>query len=181
MIPTAQGQAPGPKASSGSGAIFGTVGGGNTQFFAYADNALGFNFGAFYQYKLFMGAEVRGGFYPISARYTQAPITLGYRIGTHSQEGESNLGWSPFSYKHSTPFAYIGGGFSYAQDQGYSDITPPVAPAWAPTWQASAGVDRAHQHFSWRMAEISWTKSYTPEHELRTPYLSTGIVFHFKH
>lgn len=162
-------------------ATFVTLGGGNTQFPRYADNAVGMNFGLFYQRNIFVGAEVRGGTYPASARYSQSPVTAGYRVGMHSQEGEDELGWSPFSLRHAVPFAYIGGGGSHAQDSGTDAHNPPLAAKWEPCWQVSFGLDRSYRFATWRMFEISYTKTYADLHDVRTAYASTGIVFHFKH
>ncbi|MFT4112677.1 hypothetical protein [Silvibacterium sp.] len=158
--------------------IFATVGGGNTQFPLYSDNSLGFRFGAFYQHSALLGAEVRAGVYPVAARYTQAPITAGYRIGLRSSEGESHSSiWRASAW---SPYAYIGGGFSYAQDSGTLYLHPPTESQAAPAWEFSAGLDHAFRHFSWRIAEVSYVKTYTSLHDLRTPYLSTGIVYHLK-
>lgn len=155
-----------------------TLGGGNTQFPLYADNALGVSMGLFYQRKLLLGAEVRGGTSVLGARYNLSPVTAGYRIARHSEEGGSDLGWSPLSIEHWAPFGYFGGGYSYAQDSGTFYQNPPSPTHWVPCWQAIVGVDRSYRFASWRMVEVSWTKTYTDLHDLRTPSVSTGVVFH---
>jgi hypothetical protein len=146
--------------------FFATAGGANTQLPRYADNALGFNFGAYIQPFRLLGGEVRGGTYPIKARYTQSPVTAGLRIGGR-RLGESR--W--------IPYGYIGGGVSKAQDSGVN--SQPTAAVWSRCWQASAGVDINFGRFSWRAADASWTKTYTAQRDLRTLSLSTGVVYHF--
>ena len=146
--------------------VFATVGGGNTQFPYYADNAAGGSFGAFLQRRTLLGAEVRGGTYPVSAKFTQSPISAGLRVGRL----QSNAG-------RLFPFAYIGGGASRAQESG--PTYQPTPAAWARCWQASAGLDFLLGRFSWRVAELSWTRTYTSREALRTPYVSTGIVYRF--
>ena len=138
----------------------------NTQLPFYADNALGFNFGAFIQSPHRVGAEVRGSFYPISARFSQAPITAGLRIvGRRS----SNV--------RLQPFGYIGGGVSRAQDSG--PTYRPMGANWSPCWQASAGLDFSFGRFSLRAAELSWTQTSGPRNDLRSLSASTGLVYRF--
>jgi hypothetical protein len=158
--------------------VFATVGGGNTQFPLYADNALGFNFGAFYQRSTFLGAEARIGTYPIAARYTQMPMMFGYRIGARSAEGTEDS--SPLRAARWAPFFFAGGGINYAQDSGTLYLNKPLDAQAEPGWEISGGADLAFTHFSWRVAEVSWVKTYAAGHILSTPYLSTGIVYHFK-
>jgi hypothetical protein len=146
--------------------IFATAGGGNTQLPYYADNALGFNFGVFLQPSAMLGAEIRGGTYPVKAQFTQSPITAGLRIARVS----SDATW--------LPFAYFGGGFSRSQDSGVTFL--PMPATWAPCWEASVGVDLPLGRFSWRAAEVSWVETYAPRQTLRTPYLSTGIAYRFR-
>ena len=47
----------------------------NTQLPYYADNALSYNFGIYLQPSLDLGFEFRGGVYPVSAHFEQAPVT----------------------------------------------------------------------------------------------------------
>lgn len=146
--------------------VFATVGTGNTQFPYYADNALGFNLGVFLQPVPLLGVEVRGGTYPISAKFIQSPITAGWRVGRRHL---NNARW--------LPFGYIGGGASKAQDS--NAYFQPTAATWSACWQASAGLDLATRKFGWRVAEVSWTKTFTERRTLHTPYLSTGFVYYF--
>jgi hypothetical protein len=148
-----------------SGAFL-TIGAGNTQFPYYADNALGFNFGAFVQRYTLLGVEVRGGTYPVAAKFTQSPVTAGLRVGK-LHNGPGRL----------FPFAFIGGGSSWAQDS--SALFKPTPAVWSRCWQASAGLDIQYRRYSVRFAEVSWTRTYTSRAVLRTPYLSGGIVYRF--
>jgi hypothetical protein len=138
----------------------------NTQFPFYADNGLGFNFGAFVQSSHRVGAEARGSVYPISVRFSQAPFTAGVRI----------VGRRPSNVRLQ-PFGYIGGGVSRAQDSG--PTYQPMAVSWSPCWQASAGLDFSFGRFSLRAAELSWTQTYGPRNDLRSLSASTGLVYRF--
>jgi hypothetical protein len=146
--------------------VFATVGGGNTQFPYYADNALGFNVGAFLQPFPLLGVEMRGGTYPIQAKFVQSPVTAGWRVGRRHLNDARWL-----------PFGYIGGGASKAHDSN-TNFQPTTA-TWSACWQASAGLDLATTRFAWRVVEGSWTNTYTERRTLRTPYLSTGLVYYF--
>jgi hypothetical protein len=159
---------------------FVTIGAENSQFPLYSDNALGFNFGAFYQPKLFIGAEVRGGVYPISARYSQAPFTVGYRIGPPVKRTDVDTGMSPVNPRYLAPFVYFGGGFSDAQDSGSLYLNKPLSADWEPCWQLSLGVDRQYRRVSWRIVELSYARTYFPLHDVRTATISTGLVYHFR-
>jgi hypothetical protein len=119
-----------------------TAGGMNTQLPYYADNALGYNVGLYLQPYSLLGVEVRGGFYPISARFEQVPVTAGLRF----EQRESRTRWP-------MPFAYFGGGFSKAQDSstGYK----PLPAIWSPCWQASQGVDIPLGRIKWRVYEAT--------------------------
>jgi hypothetical protein len=138
----------------------------NTQFPFYADNAAGLSFGVFAQSSHLVGAEVRGGYFPISARFRQAPITAGLRV--ISKRSLSSGRWQPFGY--------VGGGISRAQDSGPN--YQPTAAQWSPCWQASGGVDVLLGRISWRVLEASWTKTYS-RNDLRSISGGTGIVYRF--
>lgn len=152
--------------SLSSTSAFLTVGGEDTQLPAYADNALGFELGAMTQPRPLLGAQLRIGAYPFSARYVQMPMTAGYRVSRYSFFG--------FPY---APFAYIGGGLSRSQDKGMGYRQYP--PHWQKCWEAQIGFDRPYHSFSWRVAEISFRHTTTPLHTLRSVGLSTGIVYRF--
>jgi hypothetical protein len=140
----------------------------NTQLPYFADNALGFNFGAFVQPSRWFGLEVRGGAYPIRANFEQAPITAGVVVA-QSQSREVQA----------LPFFYLGGGFSKAQ-YSKADYQPSAA-LWTPCWQATGGTDLALRKFTWRVYELNWTETYTLRRNIRTVGISTGLVYYFKH
>ena len=144
-----------------------TIGGENTQFPYYADNAIGFDSGLSYQPRALLGFEARIGAYPYSARFVQVPITAGYRVSATSIFG--------FPY---APFAYFGAGVSRSQDEGLGKIS--TSPIFAPCMQADIGFDRNYAHFSWRIAQISWRETYGTQQTLRSLGLSTGIVYRLK-
>jgi len=150
-----------------SAMVFGTFGVQNTQFPAYADNALGFDLGASYQPHALAGAEFRASVYPLSARYVQMGFTGGYRVAKRNVFG--------FPYQ---PFLYFGGGWARSQDKGLGNTAYP--PMWEPCWQGDLGFDRTYHSFSWRVAQASWRETYTPLHSLRSISLSTGIVYRFQ-
>jgi hypothetical protein len=146
--------------------VFVTANASNTQLPLYADNALGFNFGAFVQSSHLIGAEVRGGFYPISARFSQAPITTGLRLVSRRSPGIRRQF-----------FGYIGGGVSRAQDSG--PTFQPMPASWSPCWQVSTGLDISLGRLSWRVAEMSWTETHGPRNDIRSLSASTGLVYRF--
>jgi hypothetical protein len=155
-----------------SSGITATGGGMNSQLPYYADNALGYNLGLFLQPFSILGIEARGGLYPVSARFEQAPVTAGLLLERRQPyRGRPQL------------FAYFGGGFSKAQDSstGYK----PMPAIWSPCWQASEGIDVPLGKFKWRVYEATWTETYAyrreiPRREIRSLSLSTGIFYRFK-
>ncbi len=149
-----------------NGSAYLTVGGENTQFPFYSDNALGFDLGVTYQPRGLVGMEFRSGAYPISARYTQMAFTGGYRIQKRTILG--------FPYE---TFVYLGGGLARSQDKGTGHTAYP--PQWEPCWQVDIGFDRDYGRFSWRVAQMSLRETYTQLHTLHSVGLSTGLVFHF--
>lgn len=138
----------------------------NSQLPYYADNSLGFTVGAFVQSFHLIGAEVRGGFYPISARFQQAPVTAGLRVASRRSPGIRRQF-----------FGYLGGGISRAQDSGPN--FQPMPASWSPCWQVSTGLDFSFRRFSWRPAEISWTETFGPRNDIRSLSASTGLVYRF--
>jgi len=162
----------GGQISDGAGKLSSTtaflnIGGENTQFPFYADNALGFDTGLSYQPHDLMGFEARIGAYPYSARFVQVPITAGYRVSTNSIFG--------FPY---APFVYIGGGVSRSQDEGLGKIR--TSPNFEPCWQVDVGFDRTYASFGWRIAQISWRETYGPQQTFRSLGLSTGIIYRLR-
>jgi hypothetical protein len=152
--------------------LIATAGGMNTQLPYYADSALGYNFGLYLQPYSVLGVELRGGFYPVSARFEQAPVTA----GVHLQRRK------PFLARLQ-PLAYFGGGFSKAQDSSTS--YKPLAAIWSPCWQGSEGLDVPLGRIKWRVYEATWTETFAgrrdvPRRDLRSLSLSTGFVYSFK-
>ena len=138
----------------------------NTQLPAYADNATGGTGGAYVQPNQWLGAEIRGSSFPVSAEFTQSPIVVGVRT-------------APRLLKHYNGFGFLGGGMSYARDSGATWRTK-LPSTFVPAWQASIGVDRRFSQVSWRILEVSYIDAYTPTHTLRTLTAGTGIVIRFR-
>ena len=146
--------------------VFATASVANTQLPYFADNALGYNFGAFLQTSPLFGLELRVGAYPLKATFEQEPVTAGFRFAPpHTKEVEA------------LPFAYFGAGYSKSQ-YSKADYQPSVA-LWTPCWQTSGGMDIAYDKFRWRVYEASWTETFTLRRNLRTLGLSTGLVYAF--
>jgi hypothetical protein len=145
--------------------FFVIAGASHTQFAHFTDNSAGGNFGIFFQRSPLLGAEIRVGSYPVSARATQSPLTGGIRMGMTSRRA------------HVLPYGFLGGGV-----QKGSDLTlnhSPTYSHWSPCWQASAGVDIPMGNFAWRIAEVTWLESYASTgNSIRSWNLNTGIVFH---
>lgn len=147
---------------------FGTTNFVNTQMPYFADNAVGFNAGAFLQLTPLLGLEVRAGATPIGATFEQEPVTAGARIAQRQTKEVQALG-----------FAYFGGGFSRAQ---YSKANyRPSVPLLTPCWQASAGTDIAFRKITWRIYEATWTETYAIRRNLRSIGISSGLVYTFRH
>jgi len=167
----ARGQALPAATTRFSGGIIATVGGMNTQLPYYADNALGYNFGLYLQPFSVLGVEIRGGAYPVWARFKQTPVTAGIRL----ERREPFMG-------HFQPFAYLGGGFSRAQ--GSSTSYRPIPAIWSPCWQISEGIEVPLGRIKWRAFEATWAETYTnrrniPRRQIRGLSLSTGLVYSF--
>lgn len=143
-----------------------TIGLENTQFPAYADNALGFDFATAYQVHPLLGAEFRMGAYPVSARYDQVPITGGYSIAVPQVLGH------PF-----TVFGYAGGGVSRSESE--ESRATAATPQWRTCVQVDAGLDRDFGRLSWRVLQVLWRHTYSTPEDLRSVGLSTGLVYHF--
>lgn len=146
--------------------VFATANFANSQLPYFADNALGFDAGAFVQVAPLLGVEARAGAYPVDATFEQMPVTAGLRF-------------APIRHAlfRTVPFAYFGAGFSKSQ---YSKASyQPSAALWAPCWQSTSGMDMVFQKISWRLYEASWTQTYTLRQNIRTLGLSTGLVYSF--
>ena len=157
------------------GSISITAGLMNTQFPGYPDNALGGKIGLSYQIHPLLGFEFRSSIYPLSARFVQAPFTAGYRIGPRPFEGNYRQFLKQFS-----PYIYIGGGLSHAQDYLLSSEKKylPTSYAWDPCWQGSFGLDQSLGRVSWRMFEASYTTTHIQQSNFHSVSLDTGLSFH---
>lgn len=140
------------------------MGGMKTHVEAYNFNALGAGASLFFQSSPLLGLEVRGGVYPVAARFTQAPVTAGFRFGSR-----------PTRANHVGIFAYVGGGMSKSQDAGLHYLATPAM--WSPCWQASQGIDLPIGRVKWRFYEVTWTQTYTPLRVLHGLSLASGISF----
>jgi hypothetical protein len=157
---------PTAEASASSGA-FVSFDGMKTHVKAFTFNALGADAGLYFQPFSLLGAEVRGGTYPMYARFSQTPITAGVRIGPR----QARLG-RPLIY------GYFGAGYSKAQNAGPHYVA--TRAAWSPCWQASQALDIPVGRFRWKLYEATWTETYSPLGTLGSLSLSTGLVYTFR-
>lgn len=152
-------------ATSSSGLnFFVAFGGFRTHMINYTYNALGVDGGFYIQRSPRLGFEVRGGSFPMYARYSQSPVTAGYRTQFNGPR------W------HSWMFSgYFGGGMSYSQDADQHYVAQPAK--WYPCWQASQGLTINMGPWKWSPYEATWTETYTPLRNLSSYSLKTGIVY----
>lgn len=156
-------------AATGGGSRMGTFvsfGGLRTHVINYTYNALGIEGGAFLQGSPLVGIEVRAGSYPLYARYSQTPITAGWRVEAF-QPGIPAMRIS----------AYIGGGMSRAQDAGPHYV--PLPAEWSPCWQASQSITFGRGSLSLKPVEATFTRTYTPQRTLQGFSLTTGLTYRF--
>jgi hypothetical protein len=158
-LPTAE-----VRASAG---VFADFGGMRTHVEDFTYNALGVNAGLYLQSPRLLGVEVRGGTYPLYARFAQAPVTAGFRLVPH---------WTLPGYLR--VFGYFGGGMSKSQNAGLHYVATPAT--WSPCWQASTGADIPLGHFKFRLYDATWTETYSPVRNLGSISLSTGLVYIFR-
>ncbi len=159
----AMGQAPAAAQATNLG-VFLDGGVQNIQYPSYADNSLGGNAGLFLQPRLLLGAEIRGGTFPVEAKYRQVQVTAGWRLGVTGGAHQ----WMPY--------AYFGGGISRAQDLDGKGVT---TSAFDPCWQTSVGLDKALGGWSVRLLEVSYRKTYSPFRTLRSAEATVGLVRRF--
>jgi hypothetical protein len=145
---------------------FVSFGGQKTQVINFRYNALGFDGGLFLQRSPLVGIEVRGASYGMFARYSQSPVTGGYRI----EVGQSRL-------RNFFVSAYAGAGMSYAQSANSHYAATPAQ--WSPCWQVSQSSTISMGPFRWKPYEATYTNTYTPERTLPQFSLTTGIVYTF--
>jgi hypothetical protein len=146
--------------------FFSNFGGLRTHVIGYTYNALGIEGGAFVQRSPLFGVEVRGASYPFYARYSQSPVTAGYRTEV------SGPRWTSVTFS-----GYFGAGMSLSQSAG-PRYTPTPA-QWSPCWQVSQSMSVNKGAWKWKPYEGAWTETYTPERSLHGFSLTTGITFRF--
>jgi hypothetical protein len=154
---------PTAEARASSGAFVG-FGGMKTHIEDFNYNALGVNAGLFIQPHRFFGAEVRGGTYPLYARFDQAPVSAGLLVSPR---------W--IRPGRLQPYAYFGGGMSKSQNAGPHYVATPAR--WSPCWQASEGLDIPFGRFRFKVYEATWTETYSPVRDLGSFSLSSGLVY----
>lgn len=154
-----------PAAVSNNGlSAFVSFGGEKTHVIKYTYNALGIDGGLFLQRSPVVGFEVRGGSFPMYARYSQSPVTGGYRVEL-SQPRLRGFFMS----------AYVGGGMSLAQDAGPHYVPTPAQ--WSPCWQVSQSTTIAMGPVRWKPYEATFTDTYTSLRSLPQFTLTTGIIY----
>ena len=152
-----------PAAVSGSALnAFVSFGGQKTHVINYTYNALGVDGGLYVQRSPFFGIEVRAASYPLFARYSQSPITAGYRFELPARGLFAMAG-------------YVGGGMSKAQDAGPHYVPTPAQ--WSPCWQASQGMAVNIGMWKWKVLEATFTDTYTSRRSLPAFSLTTGVVY----
>ena len=158
----------GPSATGGGrrAGAFVTFGGLRTHVINYTYNALGVEGGVFAQGSPLVGIEVRAGSYPMYARYSQTPITAGWRVELF-EPGIPSMRLS----------SYIGGGMSRAQDAGAHYA--PLPAEWSPCWQASESVTLGSGSLNLRPVEATFTRTYTTQRTLQGFSLTTGLTYRF--
>ncbi len=157
-----------PAATSGGSTIstFVSFGGLRTHVINYTYNALGVEGGAFIQRSPLVGVEVRAGSYPLYARYSQTPITAGWRVEAF-QPKSTGIGIS----------GYFGAGMSRSQDAGAHYV--PLRADWYPCWQVSQSITIGRGSLTLRPVEATFTRTYTPQRTLQGFSLTTGVTYRF--
>jgi hypothetical protein len=145
---------------------FVSFGGLKTHVINYTYNALGIDGGLFLQRSPLVGVEARAASYGMFARYSQMPITGGYRIEVPQSR-----------FRNFFMSAYIGGGMSLAQSAGPHYAPTPAQ--WSPCWQVSQSSTISMGPLKWKPYEASFIETYTPERTLPQFSLTTGVVYSF--
>lgn len=152
-----------PAAASGSGLnAFVSFGGQKTHVIDFNYNSLGVDGGLYLQRSPLFGVEVRAASYSIHARYSQMPITTGYRAEKRA--------WEKYLFA-----GYAGAGMSRAQDAGPHYVTIPAE--WSPCFQASQSGALDFGRFKWKIYEATFTDTFTSRRSLPAFSLTTGIVY----
>ncbi len=141
-----------------------SFGGEKIHVINYTYNALGVDGGLYLQHSPLLGVEVRAATYPFFARYSQSPITGGYRVELRKRNQFLISG-------------YAGGGMSLAQDAGPHYVA--TAAQWAPCWQVSQGIAIDMGPWKFKTYEATFTDTYTSLRSLPAFSLTTGIVYTF--
>ena len=154
-----------PTAETGSGLnAFVSFGGLKTHVISFTFNALGVDGGLYVQHSPLFGVEVRAGSYPMYARYSQMPVTGGYRAEVRIRRKFLLSG-------------YGGAGMSLAQDAGPHYVA--TVAQWAPCWQASQATAIDLGRLKWKVYEATFTDTYTAQRSLPGFALTTGVVYSF--
>jgi hypothetical protein len=154
-----------PAATSGSGLnAFASFGGQKTRVIDFNFNSLGFDGGLYIQPRPLLGIEARAAKFSLYARYSQMPVTAGYRAEIRRRRTLLISG-------------YGGGGMSLAQDAGPHYVA--TAAEWSPCWQVSQSTAIDFGRFKWKAYEATFTDTYTTRRSLPAFTLTTGIIYSF--
>jgi len=154
----------GPAASSGKGFnAFVSFGGLRTHVINYTFNALGVEGGLYIQPKPYFGLEARAATYPMFARFTQMPVTVGYR--------------AEIPVRHQFLVSgYAGGGMSVAQDGGHHYVATEAQ--WDPCFQLSQSTSvNMMGGLRWNVYSVTYTQTYSPIRTLQGVSVTTGVVY----
>ena len=154
----------GPAASSGKGFnAFVSFGGLRTHVINYTFNALGVEGGLYIQPKPYFGLEARAATYPFYARFTQMPVTTGYRAEIRVRRQFLVSG-------------YAGGGMSVAQDGGHHYVATEAQ--WDPCFQLSQSTSvNMMGGLRWNVYSVTYTQTYSPIRTLQGVSVTTGVVY----
>ena len=162
--PLALGQVAASAVSGSALNVFVSFGGQRTHVIDYTYNSLGVDGGLYVQRSPLIGIEVRAASYPMYARYSQSPLTAGYRAEMQVRRQFLVAG-------------YFGGGMSLAQDAGPHYVATPAQ--WEPCWQASQAVAINMGSWKWKAYEATYTDTYTSRRSLPAFSLTTGVFYSF--
>ena len=142
-----------------------SFGGLETHVEAFNYKALGVEAGMFAQRSPLLGVQVKAATYPLFARYSQSPITAGYRAEMQPSAHDFALS------------GYVGGGMSRSQDAGPHYAPTPAA--WSPCWQASQGLTIHLGGLRWNPYDVTFTRTYTSLRTLSGLSVSSGFAYTF--
>ena len=157
-IPTAQ-------ASAAVGGYV-TFGGNRTHVINYTFNSLGAGAGFYIQHSSLIGLEFRGADYQLHARFSQMPITGGFRfVSNHDL-------WGRFQIS-----GFAGAGLS--KSEGSTIHYRSTHSEWDPCFQLSQGTAIPFGHWRWRLYDASWTRTYNSTRTLDSLTVTTGLGYSF--